>query len=188
MELLKNIAEMILSLIIKKEVSVEIPFDGPPQTEPIESEKIAQPAGIDWTNPKDKVTEHFTVADCITLHAWARLATVEDGLTDEVKANIIQLCQKIEQVRVALNCPIIVHCIFRSVQYNEQVLKSLPNDVHSMGMAIDFDCNENFTIQQIKDIVEPRLEEWGLRMEKGTTTWIHLDTHSVGPSGRYFTA
>lgn len=143
---------------------------------------------IDWTNPEQQVTEHFKISDCLMLHSWNRLANDQDGLTDEIKSNLISLCQKIEQVRVILNCPINVHCMFRSVQYNEQVLKSLPHDVHSMGLAIDFDCNGHHTIQEIKEILEPLLEQLDIRMEKGTGTWIHLDMHPVGPSGRYFTA
>jgi hypothetical protein len=143
---------------------------------------------IDWTDKDCQVTEHFTVGDCLTLHSWNRLASEDDGVTDEVKANIVVVCQKMEQIREVVGCPINVHCIFRSVEYNEQVLHSLPHDVHSMGMAIDWDCNSDHTIEEAKELIRPKLEEFGLRLEGGTTTWIHNDIHALGPSGREFKA
>lgn len=138
---------------------------------------------IDWTNPKAKVSDHFTVNDCLILHNWNRLAKEDDGADFNALSS---LCQVMEKVRVLLGCPINVHCMFRSQKYNqEQGIK--PADVHSMNLACDFDCSPTLTIQQVKDILEPNLESLGIRMEKGTTSWVHIDTRAPGPSGRYFT-
>ncbi len=167
---------------IGAEISIPLPVEAPAQINASES------AEIKWDDPLCPITTHFLVGDAIALHSWNRLANESDGLTEEIKSNIVTLCNKMEEIRKVLNCPINVHCIFRSVQYNEQVLKSLPKDVHSMGLAIDMDCNGHHTIQEVKDILIPLLEQYNVRLEKGTTTWIHLDQHSVGPSGRYFTA
>jgi uncharacterized protein YcbK (DUF882 family) len=111
-----------------------------------------------------------------------------DGFTPQVQDNLIALCQKMEQVRTILIVPINVHCGFRSQEYNKEVLKSLPADVHSFGQAIDFDCLPHLTIDQTKQLLLPHLDKLGIRLEKGTSTWVHLDIHQVGPSGRYFTA
>jgi len=138
---------------------------------------------IDWTDPKANVTEHFTVNDCLMLHNWNRLATEADGANFN---SLIILCDKMEEVRSTLECPINVHCTFRSQDYNkEQGIK--PDDVHSMNVAMDFDCSPNLSIQDIKDKLEPLLESLNIRMELGTTSWIHLDVRAPGPSGRYFT-
>jgi hypothetical protein len=141
---------------------------------------------MDWTNPQEQVTKHFTVNDCLMLHEWNRLATESDGADFD---KLTTLCQKIEEVRSILGCPINVHCIFRSTAYNleQGILKPTGLDVHAMNEAIDLDCNGSLTIQQIKDILEPQLENLGIRMERGTNTWVHLDLHAPGPSGRYFT-
>lgn len=139
---------------------------------------------IDWTNPKDKVTEHFTVNDCLMLHNWNRLATDADG----ADFNALQtLCNKLEEVRTLLNCSMNVHCMFRSKEYNieQGILLPTGDDVHAMNLAVDFDCGPNLTIQQVKDILEPQLEVLGIRMEFGTTTWVHIDLHPVG-NARYF--
>jgi hypothetical protein len=141
---------------------------------------------IDWTNPSEQVTEHFTVGDALTLHSWNRLATEADGADFD---KLTTLCQTLEQVRSALGSPMNVHCMFRSTAYNleQNILPPTGLDVHAMNLACDFDCSPNLTIQEVKDTLEPLLEQLNIRMEMGTTTWVHCDLHSVGPSGRYFT-
>ncbi len=190
-----SLAKSLISLFINKEtekndvlkpteVSISIPVDGPKEEKP-----VLQNSTIDWTDPLAQITPHFTVGEMIVLHAWDRLATdVEDGLTDQVKKNLVDLCQRMEKVRMALGCGLNVHCGFRSVKYNQEVLHSLPMDVHSFGMALDFDANEAMTIEQAKEKVRPLLEPLNMRLEGGTSSWLHMDTHAVGPSGREFKA
>jgi hypothetical protein len=139
----------------------------------------------DWTNKDDKVTPHFTVGDALMLHSWGRLATEADGADFD---KLTTLCQKLEEVRDALGCPINIHCMFRSPQYNlaQNILPPTGMDVHAMNLACDFDCNGHLTIQEVKDKLRPLLDRLQIRMEYGTTTWVHVDLHSVGPSGRYF--
>lgn len=141
---------------------------------------------IDWTDPKCQVTEHFTVNDCLMLHSWNRLATAADGADFD---KLITLCNKLEEIRTLLNCPINVHCMFRSKEYNiaQSILLPTGNDVHAQCLAVDLDCNSNLTIQNVKDILEPKLEALGIRLERGTTNWVHVDLRPPGPSGRYFT-
>jgi uncharacterized protein YcbK (DUF882 family) len=147
---------------------------------------------MDWTNASNQVTDHFTVGEMITLHAYNRLANESDGLNESMQNQLISLCQILEQVRDLLAVPMNVHCGFRSQGYNQdQGIKPVA-DVHSGAgndscAAIDFDCNPHLTIQEVKDKLEPVLEQLNLRMEKGTSAWIHLDTRAPGPSGRYFT-
>ena len=139
---------------------------------------------IDWTNGSCHVTPHFTVNDCLMQHSWNRLATAEDGADFD---KLTALCGVMEQVRAALKCPINVHCMFRAVAYNEAQNIKPAADVHSMCLACDFDANEALTIQEVQETLEPLLDQLNIRMEKGTTTWVHVDTRAVGPSGRYFT-
>jgi len=185
MDIFGQIAQLVSGIFSKGSepmVSVSIPLDTPaPSSAP------AQPAPIDWTSPDCKVTEHFTVSDACMLHSWNRLANDMDGFNDAAKQNIIVLCKKMEEVRSILGCSMDVHCMFRSQQYNKEVVKAIPNDVHAMSLACDFSAKD-LTIQQIKDKMEPMLNSLGIRMEKGTTTWVHLDLRTPGPSGRYFTA
>jgi hypothetical protein len=139
----------------------------------------------DWTNANDSVTEHFTVSDALMLHNWTRLGTEMDGANFDA---LQTLCNKLEEVRTLLGCPMNVHCMFRSKAYNIEQSILLPTgaDVHSMSVACDFDCNETMSIQAVKDLLEPQLDSLGIRMEFGTQSWVHVDLHGVGPSGRYF--
>lgn len=180
-DLLTQVINLIQSLFSKPSTPAPVPI--PEQTAP-QSEKPI----LDWTNPKCHVTEHFTVEDACMLHSWNRLATEKDGFDDAMKAKLIVVCQKMEEVRAALGCPIKVHCMFRSQEYNRDVVKAKPDDVHAQGLAADFDCSPALTIDQIKEKMEPLLATMNIRMEFGTTTWIHLDLRAPGPSGRYFHA
>ena len=138
---------------------------------------------MDWTNPEEQVTEHFKVKDALMLHSWNRLGNQVDGADFD---KLLALCQKLEEVRALLGCPMNVHCMFRSQAYNQsQGIKPLA-DVHSMSIACDFDCNQSMTIDEVKNALEPQLERLGIRMEFGTTTWVHVDLREPGPSGRYF--
>jgi hypothetical protein len=186
--LLAKAIQWILKYFTKKgddpQIQVSIPIDEPKEA----IKPDIDSAGINWNDPKSMVSKHFTVAEAITLHAWNRLATEEDGLTQDVKNEIVKLCSVMDEVRDILGCPMNAHCIFRSVKYNQEVLHSLPNDVHAAGKAIDFDCAPHLTIEEAKEKIRPYLEKLNIRMEGATTSWIHLDTHAVGPSGREFKA
>jgi len=77
--------------------------------------------------------------------------------------------------------------MFRSSKYNAEVVKAIPNDVHQQCLAVDFDTNGHHTIDESHAILEPLLERLGMRMERNTPTWVHLDLHPVG-NARYFNA
>lgn len=142
---------------------------------------------IDWTNGECQVTSHFTVKDCLYLHQWQRLAHIDhDGV---YLHKLVALCQKLEEVRECLGgSPMNIHSMFRSQEYNHAIGLHLLNDVHARSVACDFDCSPTLTIPQVKELLRPQLKRLGMRMEKGTTTWVHLDTYPVGVSGREFTA
>ncbi len=128
---------------------------------------------IDWQNPIQQVTSHFTESDCLMLHSWGRLATEADG-ADFDKLTI--LCNKLEEVRAILGCPMNIHCMFRSADYNK-LIGANTNDPHEQNMACDFDANPNLTCDQVKSILMPQLENLGLRMENNGqgASWVHLD-------------
>jgi hypothetical protein len=92
-----------------------------------------------------------------------------------------------EEIRTILGCAINVHCMFRSQDYNSQVVKAIPDDVHAQFLACDFDTNGNHTIDEIHAILEPHLESLGIRMERNTPGWCHIDLHPV-MNARYFMA
>lgn len=139
---------------------------------------------IDWTDAASQVSTHFTVRECLWLPTWSRLANESDGLNEDIQTQLAALCAKMDQIRDLLGSPMNVHCMYRPPAYN-LVIGAPENDVHSLGQAIDFDCNPSISCDQVRANLCTQLDNFDIRMERGTTTWIHLDIHPVGVQ-RYF--
>lgn len=185
-----TIGKLLLSFLTNKAqgkdaVQISIPI---PEEIPNNSQVVENKQEIDWTRATCMITQHFSVGEAIALHYWNRLANENDGLTDDIKAKIVKTCQMMEKIRAILNCPINIHCIYRSEQYNKEVVGAIPLDVHAMGLACDWDANSRYSIEEAKAMIRPHLEELNIRMESNTRTWIHCDWYKVGPSGREFKA
>lgn len=141
---------------------------------------------IDWENPKDSITSHFTVHDAIYLPQWDRLANENDGLNDIIKENIGILLKDMEEIRNYFNKPIIVHVTYRPAEYNKLV-GGAPNSAHAKGLACDFNIQGVDCDQARKDILDNNLLELlGMRMEnKEGANWVHLDLYPPKPN-RFF--
>ena len=141
-------------------------------------------ADIDWTDATVQVTDHFTVKDALFLHSWGRLATEADGANFDT---ILATMQMLEQVRLVLDCPVTVHCTFRSQAYNHSQNITPVADVHSQGLAVDFDTNDTMSTDDVKTKLMPVLESMGIRMEDNGAgaSWVHVDRHAVGHA-RFF--
>lgn len=142
---------------------------------------------INWSDPHYTVTDHFTVHDCIWLPHWGRLANESDGLDISMKDQILQTAEMAEEIRAIFNCPMLVTSMFRPKIYSPLVGGN-EHDVHTKGLAIDFTTHPHLTIESAKNLLRPHLAALDIRMEKGTSNWIHIDRREVGPSGREFTA
>lgn len=142
-------------------------------------------AKIIWTDPACKVTEHFTVMDCLWLGKWGRLANGGDGLTFEIKSSIIETCNLGEMIRELLGVPMIVTSLYRPKAY-APLVGSGSRSPHCAGLAMDFTTEPKMTIEKAKSLIRPELDRLDCRMEFGTSTWIHIDRRNPGPSGRYF--
>lgn len=141
---------------------------------------------IDWTNSEAQVSTYFKVKECLFLPSWGRMANESDGLNNEIKANLEALCAVLDQIRASLACPMRVHCMYRPGPYSALVGGSA-TDVHTRGLAVDFDCDSDMTCDQVKELLMPQLEAWGVRMENNGdgAGWVHIDTAPVGHA-RFF--
>lgn len=142
----------------------------------------------DWSKPDSLISHYFTVGEMLWLPKWNRHVDdrASDGLTDQIKNNLIKLCTIMDQVREFLDAPIKVHSGYRPPVYSHLVGGSM-TDVHTQGLAVDFDCLPHINCDDAKDLLEPMLEDFGLRMENNgpKAQWIHLDCRYVGRK-RYF--
>jgi len=140
---------------------------------------------INWTDPKAHVTPNFTVHDCLWLGHWGRLANATDGLTDDLCQKLITTCENAEKIRAILQCPMLISSMYRSPAYSP-IVGGSATDVHTQGIAFDFVPDTILSIDAAKELIRPNLDDLNLRMEAGTTNWIHIDSHQVGASGREF--
>jgi len=138
-------------------------------------------------DPAAKISQFFTFREALWLPSWGRLADDNDGLTDDAIGRLKNLFFKMDIVRGYFGQPIVVHCAYRPLEYNALV-KGARNSPHLFGDAVDFHI-ENVSCDDAKqNILDNRmLSTWGMRMERGTTDWIHLDQRPVPEGGnRYF--
>jgi zinc D-Ala-D-Ala carboxypeptidase len=138
-------------------------------------------------DPKALISDHFSYREALWLPSWNRMAAEEDGLTVEIIGNLKQLFFDMDMVRAYFGQPIIVHCAYRPVAYNMEV-NGAKNSPHILGMACDFHIESIDCDQAKQRILDDRmLSTWNMRMEQGTTNWLHLDTRLVPDGGkRYF--
>lgn len=147
---------------------------------------------IDWSNPKAKISKHFTVGEALYLPKWDCYHIPSD---DEKEA-IVRHAANMDRVREELGVPCVVHCWIRpgsancpesshhGEDYNalcggakaSRHMKGDATDYHPVGMTCD----------EARSKLEPKLEEFDMRMEKAPgTNWVHNDSGPV-ISNRYF--
>lgn len=157
---------------------------------------------IDWSNPKSYVSEFFTVEEVLYLPGFHRLATAEDGLTDDVKEVLEWFAvEKMDKIRRHLDFPIVVHSWFRPELYNKKIGGALKSahmarleKNHIQIAACDFHPFITGDTQvacsyYAKQMIENYLSEWDIRMENNGdfSGWVHIDTKPPGHTGnRYF--
>lgn len=143
---------------------------------------------INWKDTGYNVSRFFTVREAIYSSRLGRLMDERDGLTDHVKEQIVRLGDKLDLVHEFIGLPMIVHSWYRPFDLNKLVGGSKGSKHMCLGdySAIDFHCHVQGTKSNeeacdiLRASLEPKLEEWGLRMEKlPGADWIHLDSAEV---------
>ena len=130
---------------------------------------------------------HFTWQEALWLPQWSRIASQEDGLNEEILESLKTTFKALESLRTFFGKPIKVHVAYRPDAYN-RLVKGAKGSAHTKGMAVDFSipgiaCDE----VREKIIQNKLLEALGVRMEDlPGSNWLHIDTRSPGPSGRFF--
>ena len=77
---------------------------------------------INWEDPDAKCSQFFTVREVILLHKWDRLATEADGLTLNVKRDLVSFLSSVmDPLREYFGKPIRVHCCYRPKAYNLEI-------------------------------------------------------------------
>lgn len=138
---------------------------------------------MDWTNPQVKVTEHFTVKDCLWLPSW-EILHIPSAKEQE---NLTRTCEALEFVRYALGAkPTVVHCMIRPTAVNcpgserhgqdyNAFVKGAKRSAHIPGLAVDFHI-VGTECDLVRARLRPRLEEFEICMEDlPGSSWVHID-------------
>lgn len=103
---------------------------------------------------------------------------------DEIIDNILAFAPKAQKVRNFLDEPMVATSWWRPKLYNKEI-KGSKKSWHMTGGALDFRGTKS-TPDEIREKLEPKLEEFGLRMEKlPGASWVHIDDKEPG-NARYF--
>lgn len=147
---------------------------------------------IDWTNPRSPISRFFTVHEATFLPSWA----IHHTPSDAEKEAILRTALWMDRVRDLLMRPIDVHCWIRPTSVNcpgtphhgenyNAFKGGASHSAHILGRAVDFDAGK--PCHEDREILLPKLEALGLRMEDREGPWIHLDDMPVLPGhARFF--
>lgn len=138
---------------------------------------------IVWTDPKAKISEHFTVKDALYLPSWQIFHTP----SEEEKKNILAMAEKMELIREFLGGkPIHVNCWTRPEKVNSpksfhhgqsynRYVRGAPGSAHKEGKAVDFVVSK-MTCDDVRECLRFKLEEFKLRCEDMPGSgWVHCD-------------
>jgi hypothetical protein len=148
---------------------------------------------INWDDPKEKVSQFFTVHEMLWLPSWQ----VYHKPSDIEKANLCKLADKMDKVRDYLNYAINVNCCIRPLYVNcdnpaykgrnyNALVGGAPHSAHTTGEAMDFHVS-SMVANEARHILLDKLEDFGLRMENlDNANWVHNDIREPLPGGKRF--
>jgi hypothetical protein len=153
-------------------------------------------------DPNAQASSHFLYKEMLWLPSWSRLATEQDGLSDDVLDRLLFLAAKLDVVRDFFGKPLRIHVWYRPLAYNAHI-GGAKNSAHVAGYnaagaplapgqmeaAVDFDV-EGMSCDDARQMIlkQGKLQEWGLRMEDNGagSNWLHLDCRAPLHPGHWF--
>lgn len=118
------------------------------------------------------------------LALWCHDWVIHAIPSPEQAQNIIKTSEKLQLVKDYFKKDITITSFLRPELYNKQIGGSV-NSRHCLGEAVDF-VIDGLDCDYVRERLEPKLEEWQIRMEKGVgRNWVHIDISPVVFS-RYF--
>jgi hypothetical protein len=142
---------------------------------------------INWDNPKEKISKHFTVKEATYLPSW----DIYHKPSEEEKKEILKLANIMDEIRDRIGKPVAVHVWIRPKKvncpghardgqdYNLFIGSKSTKSGHIFGQAIDFHISGIPNCSDVREMILPWLEEFDIRMEDIQGGWVHIDTKEV---------
>jgi len=180
--MIKTILELFFSLFKQKQALTSDP-----------KLEVKMEPTIDWSDPKCKISKHFTVKEATYLPSWKCYHTVSESEKEE----ILKLAKIMDTIRERIGKPIAVHVWIRPKKancpgherdgqdYNLFIGSTSKKSSHIIGAAVDFHVTGVSDFNALRQKILPWLEELCIRMENQQGNWVHIDTRKKGFS-RFF--
>ena len=173
-DLISKLIDLGLSLFkskalpaIEKAVEKEVAKPVAPMEVRVEAPAPADPAGIDWTNPKARLSANFSVGEALTLNSWGVMHVPSEDEKVAIQGIAIAVTKAIYVLAKELNKEIHVNVhawmrpekanvpgskwdgqdynrfiyqtqVWKGLTAEEMAAKHVPNSPHKTGHAIDF--------------------------------------------------
>lgn len=136
---------------------------------------------IDFLDKTIPGCKNFKWSEALYLNQWnIHVVPTLDDLY-----NIEAIAKKAQLIRDFLDRPMMITSWYRPQHYNT-LIGGAPSSWHRTGGAIDFRCF-NFSADAVRETLEPKLEEFGLRMENlPGSNWVHIDNKDPKNGNRFF--
>lgn len=129
---------------------------------------------------RTNLTEHFTLEEFTFSETAARAGLPNRPGADE-QFTLLELAQRMEQVRALLGHPIMVTSAFRSVEVNLLVTNGRGGGHHPLGGAVDFKCPGFGAPLAVAEAIAGSTVKFGqLIVEYGR--WVHFSILPVPKS------
>lgn len=145
---------------------------------PLEIYEICYNAGNVASIPAGyNITENFSWREAFTNEiAMYGVPSYDTFLTIQAAAKVFQ------KARTAIGKPFIIHCWYRCVKHNKKAGSTARLSPHILGRAIDFHV-DGMSIEELRKKVSSL--NLPLRVEEGTTTYVHVDVGNPYISNGY---
>ena len=173
-DLISKLIDLGLSLFkskalpaIEKAAEKEVAKPVAPMEVRVEAPAPADPAGIDWTNPKARLSANFSVGEALTLNSWGVMHVPSEDEKVAIQGIAVAVTKAIYVLAKELNKEIHVNVhawmrpekanvpgskwdgqdynrfiyqtqVWKGLTPEEMALKHVPNSPHKTGHAIDF--------------------------------------------------
>lgn len=116
---------------------------------------------------------NFVWAEFLYLPKW----DIHGYPNETVSENIIKTANALNRIRSYYNKKVFITSGWRPDVYNK-LIGGAPNSYHIKGLAVDFYV-DGISCDQVRKDMEPKLEEWRIRMEDEVgVAKVHID---LGP-------
>ena len=119
------------------------------------------------------LSQHFSLEEAVISQTAARKG-IDNIPSPEVKANMVESAQRMEEVRDLLDAPILVSSWFRCPKLNSAI-GSRSTSAHVRGWAIDFTAPLFGTPQDVCRKIQGSGLTWDQLIFEGTWTHISFD-------------